>query len=47
MNMHVAQITKLKIDTNPFAKGFRDSSRLNDQDRLLMFWSLYSVYILS
>lgn len=25
-----AQITKLKIDSNPFAKGFRDSSRLTD-----------------
>lgn len=27
------QITKLKIDSNPFAKGFRDSSRLNDYER--------------
>ena len=27
------QITKLKIDSNPFAKGFRDSSRLCDFDR--------------
>lgn len=27
-------ITKLKIDSNPFAKGFRDSSRLTDFDRL-------------
>jgi len=27
------QITKLKIDSNPFAKGFRDSSRLTDFDR--------------
>ena len=26
-------ITKLKIDSNPFAKGFRDSSRLNDYER--------------
>lgn len=26
------QITKLKIDSNPFAKGFRDSSRLGDVD---------------
>ncbi|XP_017032003.1 T-box protein H15 [Drosophila kikkawai] len=26
-------ITKLKIDSNPFAKGFRDSSRLTDFDR--------------
>ncbi|ESN99217.1 hypothetical protein HELRODRAFT_134299, partial [Helobdella robusta] len=25
-------ITKLKIDSNPFAKGFRDSSRLSDLD---------------
>ncbi|XP_040582060.1 T-box transcription factor TBX1 isoform X2 [Lepeophtheirus salmonis] len=25
-------ITKLKIDSNPFAKGFRDSSRLNDYE---------------
>ncbi|XP_058818334.1 T-box protein H15-like isoform X2 [Topomyia yanbarensis] len=25
-------ITKLKIDSNPFAKGFRDSSRLTDYD---------------
>lgn len=27
------QITKLKIDSNPFAKGFRDSSRLTDIER--------------
>ncbi|KAH9424035.1 T-box transcription factor tbx20 [Dermatophagoides pteronyssinus] len=27
-------ITKLKIDSNPFAKGFRDSSRLSDLERL-------------
>ncbi|KAI0226404.1 T-box transcription factor TBX20 [Lamellibrachia satsuma] len=26
-------ITKLKIDSNPFAKGFRDSSRLNELER--------------
>lgn len=26
-------ITKMKIDKNPFAKGFRDSSRLSDLDR--------------
>ncbi|KAF0297212.1 T-box transcription factor TBX20 [Amphibalanus amphitrite] len=26
-------ITKLKIDSNPFAKGFRDSSRLTDFER--------------
>jgi T-box protein 20 len=25
-------ITKLKIDSNPFAKGFRDSARLSDYD---------------
>lgn len=28
-----SQITKLKIDSNPFAKGFRDSSRLTDIER--------------
>lgn len=33
-------ITKLKIDSNPFAKGFRDSSRLNDYDRYEMCASL-------
>ena len=27
------KITKLKIDSNPFAKGFRDSSRLSDLER--------------
>lgn len=27
------QITKLKIDCNPFAKGFRDSSRLTEFER--------------
>ncbi|KAK6982913.1 T-box transcription factor TBX20 [Biomphalaria glabrata] len=27
------KITKLKIDSNPFAKGFRDSSRLTEFDR--------------
>uniref|UniRef100_A0A8C2NAT7 T-box transcription factor TBX20 n=1 Tax=Capra hircus TaxID=9925 RepID=A0A8C2NAT7_CAPHI len=27
-------ITKLKIDSNPFAKGFRDSSRLTDIERV-------------
>ncbi|XP_065577207.1 T-box protein H15-like [Artemia franciscana] len=26
-------ITKLKIDSNPFAKGFRDSTRLSEYDR--------------
>uniref|UniRef100_A0ABD2XPK3 T-box domain-containing protein n=1 Tax=Trichogramma kaykai TaxID=54128 RepID=A0ABD2XPK3_9HYME len=30
-------ITKLKIDSNPFAKGFRDSSRLTDFERLVYF----------
>ncbi|XP_028968523.1 T-box transcription factor TBX20-like [Galendromus occidentalis] len=29
-------ITKLKIDSNPFAKGFRDSSRLSDLERETM-----------
>lgn len=29
-------ITKLKIDSNPFAKGFRDSSRLTDFDRWVL-----------
>uniref|UniRef100_T1JNG0 T-box domain-containing protein n=1 Tax=Strigamia maritima TaxID=126957 RepID=T1JNG0_STRMM len=29
-------ITKLKIDSNPFAKGFRDSSRLMEFDRSTM-----------
>lgn len=32
------QITKLKIDSNPFAKGFRDSSRLTDMERYRGFW---------
>lgn len=27
------QITKLKIDSNPFAKGFRDSTRLTEFER--------------
>lgn len=27
------QITKLKIDSNPFAKGFRDSARITQIDR--------------
>ena len=27
------QITKLKIDSNPFAKGFRDSGRLSDLEK--------------
>ena len=33
---HLKQITKLKIDSNPFAKGFRDSSRLSDFERETM-----------
>ena len=32
------QITKLKIDSNPFAKGFRDSSRLSDFERWVTLW---------
>ncbi|GIX72977.1 hypothetical protein CEXT_194351 [Caerostris extrusa] len=32
LNNH-SNITKLKIDSNPFAKGFRDSSRLTDLER--------------
>ena len=32
-------ITKLKIDSNPFAKGFRDSSRLNDYEQDYYFGS--------
>lgn len=31
------QITKLKIDSNPFAKGFRDSSRLSDIERYINY----------
>ncbi|XP_069771509.1 T-box transcription factor TBX20 [Narcine bancroftii] len=31
-------ITKLKIDSNPFAKGFRDSSRLTDMERYEAEW---------
>ncbi|XP_074844217.1 T-box transcription factor TBX20 isoform X5 [Carettochelys insculpta] len=30
-------ITKLKIDSNPFAKGFRDSSRLTDIERISFY----------
>ncbi|KAM7337905.1 hypothetical protein ACRRTK_004024 [Alexandromys fortis] len=30
-------ITKLKIDSNPFAKGFRDSSRLTDIERFITY----------
>ncbi|KRZ69211.1 T-box transcription factor TBX20 [Trichinella papuae] len=29
-------ITKLKIDSNPFAKGFRDSSRMSDFDSIII-----------
>ena len=29
-------ITKLKIDSNPFAKGFRDSSRLAELERYIV-----------
>ncbi|KAL1124018.1 hypothetical protein AAG570_001788 [Ranatra chinensis] len=32
----VFQITRLKIDSNPFAKGFRDSSRLTEFERETM-----------
>ena len=32
----MSQITKLKIDSNPFAKGFRDSSRLSEFERETM-----------
>ena len=35
---YIFQITKLKIDSNPFAKGFRDSSRLSEIERLV--WTL-------
>ncbi|CAH1957759.1 unnamed protein product [Acanthoscelides obtectus] len=31
-----SKITKLKIDSNPFAKGFRDSSRLTEFERETM-----------
>lgn len=31
-------ITKLKIDSNPFAKGFRDSSRLSDFESEQLFY---------
>ncbi|KYM80006.1 T-box transcription factor TBX20 [Atta colombica] len=34
--MTTVMITKLKIDSNPFAKGFRDSSRLTDFERETM-----------
>ncbi|KAK6623204.1 hypothetical protein RUM43_009056 [Polyplax serrata] len=32
----LCEITKLKIDSNPFAKGFRDSSRLTEFERETM-----------
>ena len=31
--LFLSQITKLKIDSNPFAKGFRDSARITQIDR--------------
>ncbi|CAD5113448.1 DgyrCDS2616 [Dimorphilus gyrociliatus] len=37
-------ITKLKIDSNPFAKGFRDSSRLTELDRESMESALHHAY---
>ncbi|KAM4600985.1 T-box transcription factor TBX20 isoform 2-T2 [Polymixia lowei] len=36
-------ITKLKIDSNPFAKGFRDSSRLTDMERDIFWASLFDI----
>jgi len=33
LSICLLQITKLKIDSNPFAKGFRDSSRLTEFER--------------
>lgn len=39
-----SQITKLKIDSNPFAKGFRDSSRLTDMERYMGFWVLHCLF---
>ncbi|KRY10668.1 T-box transcription factor TBX20 [Trichinella patagoniensis] len=36
-------ITKLKIDSNPFAKGFRDSSRMSDFDRNIAHGLLFTV----
>lgn len=39
--VYLLQITKLKIDSNPFAKGFRDSSRLTDFERLVLFNSSF------
>jgi len=41
-----AQITKLKIDSNPFAKGFRDSVRLgNEPDRCSTYVRCYILRI--
>lgn len=37
-------ITKLKIDSNPFAKGFRDSSRLTEYDRYVLYYSILIQY---
>jgi T-box protein 20 len=42
-----SQITKLKIDSNPFAKGFRDSSRLTDFERETMESMLESQFLRS
>ena len=39
------QITKLKIDSNPFAKGFRDSSRLSEIERLVKAFSFRTLGI--
>ena len=38
---YIFQITKLKIDSNPFAKGFRDSSRLSEIERLVWSFMLF------
>ena len=38
---YIFQITKLKIDSNPFAKGFRDSSRLSEIERLVWLFMLF------
>lgn len=38
-------ITKLKIDSNPFAKGFRDSSRLTEYDRYINVYSKTSLKV--
>ena len=39
------QITKLKIDSNPFAKGFRDSSRLTDLERYVFVLTQTALYL--